>query len=312
MSKTSKKLTIIIICLLSLTFGLMYNRTTITSIVNDSGFHSSYGGGHSHSSSSHSRSSSSSRSRSTSRSSSSSSSSSYSSGKHYSKGESILIIGIFILISLFSLIIPFALAFLLTSSARKRVRSIGGPLTLDKSKSINKEQFESIISNSTLEQFLFERVSDVVQIEYSWMNFDYDKLRGKLTDELYNQYEMQLKTLASKGQKNVMKNFNPIDNMVTNVTNDNGRYTVTMELIISFIDYIEENNKALRGSSTTPITMHYELVFVSSSNGIIDTCPSCGNKLNDTTTQVCPYCRNQITQDSTKWVLSKKVAKGQR
>ncbi len=62
-----------------------------------------------------------------------------------------------------------------------------------------------------------------------------------------------------------------------------------MEVIISFIDYIEENGSVVRGSDTVPITMHYELIFTASSNGIV-----------------------QITQDLTNWVMSKKIAKGQR
>ena len=78
-----------------------------------------------------------------------------------------------------------------------------------------------------------------------------------------------------------------------------------MEVIISFIDYIEENGSVVRGSDTVPITMHYELIFTASSNGRVDKCPKCGAELNDTITQTCPYCRHQITQDLTNLVMSK-------
>jgi len=306
MSKTSKKLTVIIICLLAVTFGLLYNKTTITSFLTDSGFDSSYGGGHSHSSvGGHSHSSGGG---SYHRSSGGSSHSSYHSSSSSSSGDASPLF----LFLVFVIVVLIVLTPIAGRRSIDRATSSLPPLRLNKNKAWTKDKFASIVCGIDLFKFLFERTADLVQIQYHWMNFNYDKLREKLTDELYNQYEMQLKTLSMKGQKNVMKNFNTIDYMVTNATNDNGRYTVTMEVIISFIDYIEKNGKAVRGSSKKPITMHYELVFTSSSDGIVDKCPQCGAQLNDTTTQICPYCRHQITQDSTKWVMSKKIAKGQR
>ena len=308
MSKTSKKLTIIIICLLSLTFGLLYNKYTITSFLTDSGFDSSYDSGSSSSSDSGS---------SYSGSSSHDSYSSSSDGEHtpveLPKGGIVALIIVLIVIIILTNLNEGGSEE--TSDGVAFGHSDWQPpkqLKLHKLRAMSQEKFEKVISGVSLDKFLDDRTNDLIEIQNYWMNFDYDKLRDKLTDELYNQYEMQLKTLSIKGERNVMKDFKKIDYMVTNASNNNGKYEVTMELIISFIDYIEKDGKKVRGFSIAPITMHYQLVFVSSSNGIIDTCPSCGNKLNDTTTQVCPYCRNQITQDSTKWVLSKKVAKGQR
>ena len=291
MSKKSKTLTIIIIFLVALGIGLFYSKGNITSFLTDSGFDSSYGGGGGYSGGG---------------------GSSYGGSSHSSSGGSSYD-GSFGTFEAFIIVIVVVVILILSSTSKNSDTQQNAPsLKLNKNKAWDQEKFASVVSGITLDKFLFERTADLVQIQYNWMNFDYKKLREKVTDELYNQYEMQLKTLSMKGQKNVMKNFNTIDYMVTNATNDNGRYTVTMELIISFIDYIEQNNKAVRGSSNRPITMHYELVFTSSSDGVVDTCPKCGAHIEDTTTQICPYCRNQITQDSTKWVMSKKVAKGQR
>ena len=81
---------------------------------------------------------------------------------------------------------------------------------------------------------------------------------------------------------------------------------------MSFVDYIEANGKIVRGNNINPGTIHYELVFTSTSKEVITKCPKCGGELKDTTSQVCPYCRTTITQDSTKWVMSKKISRGQR
>ena len=295
MSKNSKILSIIIICLLVVCFGLFYNKNNVTSFLTDSGFDSSYGGGGGYSGGG-----------------SSYGGGSYSYGGSGSSssydGDGDPFIGLIVTV----VIVVIVLMSISKSTNSTSSNSNLPPLSLNKNKAWTQDKFASVVSGIDLDKFLFERTADLVQVQYNWMNFDYDKLREKLTDELYNQYEMQLKTLSMKSQKNIMKNFNTIDYMVTNATNDNGRYTVTMELIISFIDYIEQNGKAVRGSSNKPITMHYELVFISSSDGVIDKCPTCGAHIEDTTTQICPYCRQQITQDSTRWVMSKKVAKGQR
>ena len=56
--------------------------------------------------------------------------------------------------------------------------------------------------------------------------------------------------------------------------------------------------------------MHYELIYTASAKDIVKKCPACNAPLEDTTTQICPYCRHQITQNSSTWVLSKKSSKG--
>ena len=290
MSKTSKVLAIIIIILLGITFRLFYNNISVTSFLTDSGFDASYdsGGGSWDSGSSYD----------------SWGSGSYSSDGSYSDsgsgGEP------FVAILMIVIIVMVIIGLLYSNQSNDSL------MHLNKKKALTPKQFNEIIKGINLEDFVSERISDLIRIQYNWMTFNYDKLREKLTDELYNQYEMQLKTLQMKGQKNIMTNFKSIDSMVTDVKNINGRYEVTMELIISFIDFIEQNGLPVRGSSKKPITMYYELMFISSSNGVVDKCPKCGGELKDTTTQVCPYCKTQITQNSTNWVMSKKIAKGQR
>ena len=39
------------------------------------------------------------------------------------------------------------------------------------------------------------------------MEFDYNKLKEILSDELYNPYEVDLEVLKTKNQKNIMKDF---------------------------------------------------------------------------------------------------------
>lgn len=181
---------------------------------------------------------------------------------------------------------------------------------------ISEDEFNNYLKDKetkTVADFLDKRYVDLVQIQEAWMDFDYDTLRSKTTDELYNQYSMQLDTLKIKGQKNIMKEFVYNDAMITKVTRENNNLTVTIELITNFYDYIvNANNTTIRGHKNDKVRMHYELTFVKSvKKSKDDTCPSCGAKLEDVSSQQCPYCKSTITKDSSSWILSKKEAKGQ-
>ena len=185
------------------------------------------------------------------------------------------------------------------------------PLVLDHSKEIDDDEVRKYIKDFDRISFLRDRFSDYLKVQEDWMNFNYDELRKNLTDELYNQYEMQLQTLEAKNQKNIMKNFTYRDSMITGISKENKQITVTMELIVSFIDYIEENGNAVRGNKKSPITQHYNLTFVLTDEKI-DKCPNCGAHLTDNNSQKCEYCGSIISMTTNKATLSKKESLRQK
>lgn len=199
---------------------------------------------------------------------------------------------------------------------KRRTKTLAPRLELNHNKEISEDEFNNYLKDKetkSVEDFLDKRYVDLVKIQEAWMDFDYDTLRSKTTDELYNQYSMQLDTLKIKGQKNIMKEFVYNDAMITKVTRENNNLTVTIELLTNFYDYIvNANNTTIRGHKNDKVRMHYELTFVKSvKKSKDDTCPSCGAKLEDVSSQQCPYCKSTITKDSSTWILSKKEAKGQ-
>ena len=106
-----------------------------------------------------------------------------------------------------------------------------------------------------MEDFLLKRYQDYLAIQFAWMEFKYDMLSEKTTNELYNQYQMQLETLKTKGQKNVMKDFLYVDGMITSVSKVNNQTTVTVEIVTKFYDYIinEKNQVIIRFCLSTKI-----------------------------------------------------------
>lgn len=181
----------------------------------------------------------------------------------------------------------------------------------DVTREISEDEIRKIIPNFNKQEFLKERYNDYIEIQNAWMNFDYDKLRGMLTDELYNQYEMQLDTLKAKNQKNIMSDFLYKNSKITNISNENDKISITIELSVNFYDYIEQDGKCVRGNKNVKIAQFYEMTFVCSKVNSMEKCPNCGAKLDGNASNKCEYCGSVITGLSDKWVLSKKKSKSQ-
>ena len=110
-----------------------------------------------------------------------------------------------------------------------------------------------------------------------------------------------------------MSGFEFKDAMITNLQKDNEKVTLTLEMTVSFYDYITQNNNVVRGNSNVKINQHYEMTFVCKmGDKKADMCPNCGAKLDDSASNICTYCGSVVTSLSDKWVLSKKESKRQR
>ena len=181
-------------------------------------------------------------------------------------------------------------------------------------KKVSEDEFSKYIKKESMADFVFERFQDYVDIQNAWMEFDYDVLGNKTTNELYNQYLMQLETLKAKGQKNVMNSFTYVKGKVTNIEKTDNQLAVTVEIVTRFYDYIinQKDEKILRGDDYKKVTLHYQMTFVKSTKKSITThCPNCGAKLKKTSTNVCEFCKTTITKESDEWLLAEKKSLGQ-
>ena len=183
--------------------------------------------------------------------------------------------------------------------------------SIDHSDEVPDDEIKKIISDFNRDIFFKERFNDYVVIQNAWTNFDYDTLRGILTDELYNQYVMQLDTLKIKNQRNVMSGFEYRGAKITKVVNMNNQIMVKLEMIVSFYDYIAQGKVIVRGNSNVKVIQHYEMTFVCGMNKL-DTCPNCGAKLEGNASNKCDYCGSIVSGLSDKWVMSKKESKRQK
>ncbi len=176
-------------------------------------------------------------------------------------------------------------------------------------KFITQDEANKVITNFNIEEFNEKAYQMFYDIQIAWMNFDYDKLKELLTDELYNTYLMDLEALKIKNQKNTMKDFNLIKSGLISLVEENNTYIAKVLVNTEFYDYIEDINtgKVLRGTSNRKFNNTYILTFVKSKEEKkIDICPRCGAKVKGNATGVCEYCNSKLINNTYDWVMSKK------
>ena len=175
---------------------------------------------------------------------------------------------------------------------------------------ISLDKAQKVIPNFDIEQFNLKAYQMFYDIQIAWMNFDYDKLKNLLTDELYNSYIMQLESLKIKNQQNTMSSFELVEGRIFDLKEVNGKYIAKFYLSVKFYDYIEDTKtkKVLRGSSHRKIHNTYILTFISTKEKPSDTneCPKCGAKVKGSVTGTCEYCRSKLINKNYDWVMSKK------
>lgn len=278
------KLILVVIVTLSVLSTILYINPT--DVATDSGFDTSYDSGSSSSGGS------------------SSSSGSYSYSSSSGSGTDLSDKAEFTILA----IMLFIMALIFIIAAISVVKDKKSSLVLNKKKAISEEEFKKYIKDESMEDFLLKRYQDYLAIQFAWMEFKYDMLSEKTTNELYNQYFMQLETLKTKKQKNIMKEFIYTDSMITSITNNDNQLAVTLELITNFYDYIVDDTSkvVLRGDNTVKVGMHYQMVFIKNNNVTKSHCPNCGAKLKKTSTDTCEFCKTKITKETEEWLLSKK------
>lgn len=270
----------------------------------DAGYHSSYSGGSS-SSSSGSHSSSSSYSSSSRRN--SSSGGSYSSGNPASGFASFFLAIVFCSIVLILFII--ISNNINNTKIKGRFNIANGFALTNNQQAIN--EIKKHLPSFDVNQFLSNGFNIYMRIEEAWMNFELDKVRDIITDEMFNMYESQLTSMEMKGEQNIMKDFKLLNSAITNASIQNNMLQVTTRYVIEFYDYIikKDTKQVVRGNSNRKIRMVYEMTFIEKLEKTkLDKCPNCGAKVDMNSSGICEYCNSKIVDDNTEWVMSKKVS----
>ena len=175
------------------------------------------------------------------------------------------------------------------------------------------EDFQDLnkyLPNMNINDLKYELYGKFIDIQNAWMEFDYDKLRELCTDELYNSYKAQLKTLKAKNGKNIMSAFFLQESTITDVKEQNGQIIVETYMRILFYDYVIDTttNEVVRGRDDVMVKNNYLMTFVKNKDDV-DTskCPNCGATLDKKHSATCSYCKTDVVFPSNEFILSKKT-----
>lgn len=178
--------------------------------------------------------------------------------------------------------------------------------------SVSEEEIRKVLPEFNKQEFLDIAYEIFINVQNAWSEFNYDELRKYLSDELFNTYKSQLRVLNAKKQKNLMHDFVKYNMDITRIEHVDNKTTLTVELIVSFYDYlVDSNNNVVRGTKSRKLTNHYELTFICSKSkkNKSNKCPNCNAPLENNNSNVCPYCKSTIVSEHYDWIMSKKEIK---
>ena len=170
-------------------------------------------------------------------------------------------------------------------------------------------EIKKLIPNFNKDKFLNDGFKIYYDVQIAWMNFELNKIKDKITDEMYSMYETQLETLRTKNQQNLLLDINLESCSLKGVTYQNGTITISTTYSVSMYDYIanKTNGEVIRGNNTEKTITEYELKFrkTLNENLKIDKCPNCGAEIKINSAGNCKYCGSKLVSENTNWVLTK-------
>ena len=121
------------------------------------------------------------------------------------------------------------------------------------------------INSKEFKEMIYQKFKD---IHSGLTNYDYDKLKINLTDDLYKSYIEELEKLKKKKYQNIMKDFELVTLKVYNIDSSYGLLRVDVYLNVRMFDYIMDmdTDKCIKGSNTEKMDFEFELTFVKNKN----------------------------------------------
>ena len=154
-----------------------------------------------------------------------------------------------------------------------------------------------------------------INLQYAWMERDWEKVRHFESDELYAQHEMQLQEYSRLGRINVLERININNAYLFSLVKDKEYETLSVVMNVRMIDYIidEQSRSVLKGDPNRDCYLSYFYVFrrkagvktLSDKDGVTTiSCPNCGAPTRVVSSGRCEYCNFVIKLKDYGWVLS--------
>lgn len=112
------------------------------------------------------------------------------------------------------------------------------------------------------EEFNKEAFNIYKDLQIAWMNFDLDKIKELVSEEIYTKYEKQLEQLKKDKQKNMMEEIEYKSGKLLDIQIKDDIETVVCEIKVKCLDYIiDEKENVIKGKKTKKRNYTYNLTF---------------------------------------------------
>ena len=153
------------------------------------------------------------------------------------------------------------------------------------------------------------------KLENIYYDYDCEKIREIVTDELYNTYRSKIAFLKKENKKKLFKNIIVKKINIDNVDDRSNYYDITVTVNVLCKEYIISNNETpLEKYKNEYTAITYLMNFIQSKEKINETkkCPNCGKELNDNETSKCPNCNSIVRSNIFKTTLAQIITKEEK
>ena len=159
-----------------------------------------------------------------------------------------------------------------------------------------------------------QRLSNLyVQMQNCWTEKDLTQLRGDFTDELFAQYDRQLKRYRDEKQTNIIERIAVLDVKLAGVKQDANHDILIVNMSTRITDYTIDDNtgKVIRGDKKAEKFMNYEWTLIRpkgsqtlAQNNTAFNCPNCGAAMDVNKSAQCPFCKSIVSKAEYEWVIA--------
>jgi len=112
------------------------------------------------------------------------------------------------------------------------------------------------------EEFSKEAFYIYKEVQLAWMNFEIEKLRKLISEEMFTKYQKQLEEFKDKKQKNIMNQIEYKSNKIVDMKIEDGIEMVKCNMNVTCYDYIiDDKEKVIKGKKDEKYNYLYELTF---------------------------------------------------
>lgn len=171
---------------------------------------------------------------------------------------------------------------------------------------------ELIKKDSTFSESSFiAKVDNIfIMLLSSIMTDNMDRVKHKISPEIYEKYLNYLNELNSKNERQMYDELNVKSTSITSIDEDENDYIIKVLLVSRYMDYKVDKNslKIIEGNNKNRITINNNLIFKKTKNykkeSIAKKCPGCGANVDVNNTGKCEYCGSSYDTYNYDWILA--------